>query len=197
MIGNLTGLEKTWISNEIAEFLSQILPFPPRLQGPGNGTFKTAEKNYTAEELHQRKILLAEYLLMWLAENFPDGHPILTLLNSKNVKSIDQEFLGKATRIINEHLSDSTFGIEEFAAEMAVSRSQLFRRFITLTGKCPSDFIRCIRLMRAARLIEKNFGNITEIAMEVGYSNLAHFTGCFRAHFGILPSEYAKRFHGN
>ena len=105
--------------------------------------------------------------------------------------------MNKATAIIHEHLSDSSFGIDDFASEMAMSRSQLFRKFVAITGKAPSDFIRCIRLMRAANLIEQKFGNITEIALEVGYNNLAHFARCFRCHFGILPSEYAKRINRN
>jgi AraC-like DNA-binding protein len=105
--------------------------------------------------------------------------------------------MNKATAIIHKNLSDSSFGIDDFASEMAMSRSQLFRKFVRITGKAPSDFIRCIRLMRAANLIEQRFGNITEIALEVGYNNLAHFAHCFRGHFGILPSDYAKKISRN
>jgi AraC-like DNA-binding protein len=71
-----------------------------------------------------------------------------------------------------------------------MSRFQLRRKLVALIGEAPSDLIRRIRLTKAAKLIEKNFGNISEIAAEVGFNNPANFAHSFKIHFGISPSDY-------
>jgi AraC-like DNA-binding protein len=73
---------------------------------------------------------------------------------------------------------------------MAVSRSLLFKKVTALIGESPSEFIKRTRLNKAARLIEKNHGNISEIALEVGFCNPSYFAECFKKQFGIAPSQY-------
>ena len=96
----------------------------------------------------------------------------------------------KALDIINKHISDETFSVDVFADEIAMSRFQLRRKLLALVGESPSDLIRRIRLTKAAKLIEQNFGNISEIAAEVGFNNPANFAHSFKVHFGVPPSEY-------
>ena len=71
-----------------------------------------------------------------------------------------------------------------------MSRSQLRRKLVALVGESPGDLIRSIRLRKAAKLIEQNFGNISEIAAEVGFNNPANFAHSFKTYFGVSPSEY-------
>ena len=111
-------------------------------------------------------------------------------LEDKEITSIDKKFLQKAVEIINKHLSDTSFSVEMFAEEISMSRRNLDRKLVALTGEPPGDLIRRVRLMHAAKLISKNFGNISEIALEVGFSNPAYFSKCFREQFGLTPSEY-------
>ena len=111
-------------------------------------------------------------------------------INDINVTSADKTFLKKALDIINNHISDETFSVDVFANEIAMSRFQLRRKLIALVGESPSDLIRRIRLTRAAKLLEQNFGNISEIAAEVGFNNPANFAHSFKVHFGVSPSEY-------
>jgi AraC-like DNA-binding protein len=73
---------------------------------------------------------------------------------------------------------------------MAMSRSLLFKKISSLTGESPIELIRRVRLEKAAKLIESNGGNISEIALEVGFSNPSYFSECFRKQFGIAPSQY-------
>jgi signal transduction histidine kinase/ligand-binding sensor domain-containing protein/AraC-like DNA-binding protein len=111
-------------------------------------------------------------------------------INDTNATSIDKMFLKKVLDIINEHMSDETFGVDSFAEEIAMSRSQLRRKLIALSGKAPGDLIRTVRLTKAAKLIEQHFGNISEIAAEVGFNNPANFARIFKSHFGVSPTEY-------
>ncbi len=107
------------------------------------------------------------------------------------VTPIDKRFLEKAIKIVETHLSDPEFDTKQMALEMGVSRSLLHMKLKAITGFATREFIRNLRLKRAARLIERNFGNIAQIAYEVGFNSLSHFSKVFRIQFGKTPSEYA------
>ena len=104
--------------------------------------------------------------------------------------SIDKEFIQNAMEIIKEHFADSKFNTTKFASSLAISRSQLHKKFVALAGEPPGEFIRRVRLNKAAELIKCNSGNITEIAFDVGFNNLSYFTASFRKQFGVSPSLY-------
>ncbi len=76
-----------------------------------------------------------------------------------------------------------------------MSRMQLFRKIKALTNQTPGDFIRTIRLKRAANLIKQSFGNIAQITYEVGFNNPSYFAKCFKDLYGELPSDYMKNHH--
>jgi AraC-like DNA-binding protein len=111
----------------------------------------------------------------------------------QNITSVDQRFLQKAVEVVTEHIADTSFGVEEFADLMAVSRSLLFRKMEALLGEPPSEFIKRTRLSRAAQLIESKTGNVSEIALEVGFNNPSYFAECFRKQFGQTPTQYSRR----
>ena len=113
-------------------------------------------------------------------------------IDEKNVTPVDQRFLQSAIEIINKNLADPGFNVEKFADNLALHRSVLHRKFVALVGESPVEFIRRIRLTKAAEMIEANFGNLSEIALEVGFNNPAYFSDCFKKQFGIAPSQYKK-----
>ncbi len=113
-------------------------------------------------------------------------------IDEKRITPVDQKFLQNAVTVIGRHLSDVDFGVEALAAEMAVSRSVLLKKIEALVGEPPNELIRRTRMDRASRLIEENFGNISEIALEVGFSNPSYFAECFRKQFGVSPSHYHR-----
>jgi AraC-like DNA-binding protein len=110
----------------------------------------------------------------------------------KNITSADQKFLTKVVSIIDENISDTSFGVEVLAEKLAVSQSLLYKKIISLTGASPNELIKKLRLNKAVKLIESNTGNISEIALEVGFNNPAYFTECFKKQFGVTPSQYHK-----
>ncbi len=106
------------------------------------------------------------------------------------VSSVDDDFLKKLHDIIEENISNPDLSIEELSEKFFMSRIHLFRKIKALTGEAPSLFLRSYRLKRATQLLKQKSGNITEIAFQVGFSNSAYFTKCFREQFHQTPSEF-------
>ena len=117
-------------------------------------------------------------------------------IQEEHITPVDQQFLQNTAAIITEHLADTSFGVESLAAGMAVSRSLLLKKLIALTGEPPNELIRRTRLNKAAQLIERKSGNISEIALEVGFSNPSYFAECFKKQFGFAPSQYHRTIAG-
>ena len=112
----------------------------------------------------------------------------------KQITKINKIFLEKIIKIINDHLSDNRLSVELLASEIAMSRVTLHKKLNSLIGESPSDLIKRIRLNRAAKYLQNNHGNISEIAIEVGFNNPAYFAECFKQQFGISPSQYQHKF---
>lgn len=116
-------------------------------------------------------------------------------LDSENVivNAKDNEFLSKVVAIIEKNLSNSDFSVEELCHKLGYSKSQLYRKMKALLGQSANEFIRSLRLKRAAALIEQKAYTITEITYKVGFVDLPYFRKCFKKQFGINPSEYEKQ----
>jgi YesN/AraC family two-component response regulator len=106
------------------------------------------------------------------------------------ISSVDQEFIKELQDVIEKNLSDPKFHVEQLSEKLYMNRVTLFRKIKALTGETPTEYIRSYRLLRAAQLLKDNFGNVSEVAIEVGFSNLGYFTRCFKEKFQQLPSEY-------
>ncbi|NJM26820.1 MAG: helix-turn-helix transcriptional regulator [Bacteroidia bacterium] len=89
-------------------------------------------------------------------------------------------------------MGDSGFSVEELSRELGMSRVHLYKKLLSLTGKSPIEFIRTIRLKRAAQLLEKSQLTVAEIAYEVGFNNPKYFSKYFKEEFNTLPSMYAS-----
>ena len=109
------------------------------------------------------------------------------------VPSVEEAFLHKLMDIMEAELGDEDFGVEKLSAALRMGRRQLLRKIRSLTGQSPVEFIRSVRLQRAKQLLEKHAGTVSEIAFQVGFANLSHFTRRFREEFGVLPSEVARK----
>jgi AraC-like DNA-binding protein len=110
----------------------------------------------------------------------------ITVLNSRY-----EEFLIRLLETIEQKWNEEEFNIDSLVEQFGMSRAQLYRRIMDLTGHSPNNFIRDIRLKNALKLIEAQKGSISEIAYESGFNNPSYFSRCFHKKFGILPSTYA------
>lgn len=106
-------------------------------------------------------------------------------------ESADEKFIKKVKEIIHERLNDPQLGVDTIAMAIGLSRTQLYRKISALTGISVNELIRSFRLQKAAQLLKQGWGSVSEVAYEVGFSNLSYFTRCFKEEFGVLPSRFA------
>ena len=119
---------------------------------------------------------------------------VLRLEPSKiEVKSPDEEFIKRALEVVDQHLSETDFTVEQFQTEMGMSRMQLHRKLKALTQFSASEFVRDIRLKRAANLLEQNDMNVAQAAYSCGFNSVSYFTRCFKEKYAITPSEFSHK----
>ena len=109
--------------------------------------------------------------------------------------SADERFLKKTLSLLEANISESNFGVEQLAGALSVHRTQLYRKLRAITGQTAVEFIRSVRLNRAAQLLQNKHDNIAQIAYEVGFSNPSYFSSSFYKQFGMYPTEYVKKVH--
>lgn len=108
-------------------------------------------------------------------------------------RSMDEQFISKALKVVEANMANPEYTVEELSSEMSMSRVYLYKKILSLTGKTPVEFIRIIRIRRAASLLEKSQLTVAEIAYEVGFNNPKYFAKLFKEEFRILPTEYRKQ----
>lgn len=100
----------------------------------------------------------------------------------------DELFREKLKTIVDEHLNDPNLNVEYLSDRLSLSRTQIFRRVKTITGKGPLEFIRERRLIRADELLKTTDMTVQQVAMELCFSSPGYFTKCYKDYFGKLPS---------
>ena len=108
------------------------------------------------------------------------------------VNDHDAAFLERCLRTVEDNLHDSEFSVEQMQREIGMSRMQLHRKLKALTNQSTTEFIRGIRLQRAAQLLQQTNVQVTEVAYDVGFNHLSYFAKCFKEKFGVAPSDYPK-----
>jgi AraC-like DNA-binding protein len=102
----------------------------------------------------------------------------------------DEKFLTLLMDYADAAWSDTDLKVDDFSKPMGCSKSQLYRKLVLLTGKSPNTFIKEYRLNEALKLLNRNAGNISEIAFGTGFSSPSYFSKCFQKQYGHLPSDY-------
>lgn len=105
---------------------------------------------------------------------------------------MDQYFLSKLEKIVDENLNNEQFGVEMLASEVSLSRFQIHRKLHSLTGQSISQFIREIRLNRALLLLKEGKFSASDIAYQVGFGSATYFNKCFHEYYGTTPGEVRK-----
>jgi DNA-binding response OmpR family regulator len=121
-------------------------------------------------------------------------HKVDITIGDIEIISMDEKFVKKAVALVEANISTSEFLVEDLCREMGMSRVYFYKKILSLTDKTPSEFIRFIRLKRAAELLEKSQLFVNEVAFQVGFNDPKYFRKYFKDEFGVSPNEYKKKF---
>ena len=113
-------------------------------------------------------------------------------IRGPEIKTPDDRLLERIVRVVNEHLGESDLTVEQVAAEVGLSRVHLHRKLKELTGQTSRDFIRNLRLRKAAEMLAEKKYAISELADAVGFQSTSSFTTAFKTLYGVSPSEYGQ-----
>lgn len=119
----------------------------------------------------------------------PDPSP-MTPLPQQGGDRGGSEWLQKAITQVEAHLNDESYTVEQLSSDMCMSRMTFYRRIQSLTGQSPTEFMRTIRLRRAAELLREGRLTVTEISYATGFSSVSYFSRCFRKMFGVPPTQF-------
>lgn len=163
-----------------------------RLQGISSGADAYMEKPFSMEELHAVIDNLVDNVRR-LKGKYSGTRDQVENIKRTPTTGNNEQLMDRVMQSVNNHLADPEYSVETLTADVGISRAQLHRKMKELTGISTAEFIRNIRMQRAAELIEEGKINITQIAYDCGFNSQSHFSTAFRKHFGITPSQYAAQ----
>ncbi|HEU5165287.1 MAG TPA: nickel-binding protein [Chitinophagaceae bacterium] len=147
-------------------------------------------------------IKLAERMCKLIKGEIIVSSEVKELYNSENLNALaeeeniifltqtDEKFLTLLMDFTESNWSNTNLKVEDFSKPVECSKSQLYRKMILLTGRSLNNFVKEYRLNEALTLLNKNAGNVSEIAFETGFSSPSYFSKCFQKRYGLSPSDY-------
>jgi AraC-like DNA-binding protein len=158
-----------------------------QLKGLKTGANDYMTKPFNFEILHSKiKNLLT------LHQNFKKTYSRQISMTSPDmeIESDDAKFLNSALLYIEDNLHKPQLSVEDLSRHIGMSRVSLYKKCLKITGKTPVDFIRSVKLEKAAVLLEKSNKTVAEICYMVGFSTPNYFAKAFKAKYNVVPSEY-------
>jgi signal transduction histidine kinase/DNA-binding response OmpR family regulator len=157
---------------------------------------ESAADDYISKPFNMKELLLRINNAITNRQRLRDKFRKSITVNPSEVTatSLDEQFLTKALQIIENHLTESEFSVDDFCTAIGISKTHVYRKLKALTNQSFTEFLRTIRLKRAASLLSIKTGNLTEIAYQTGFTNLSYFSRSFKEQFGVNPSEYSQSF---
>lgn len=137
--------------------------------------------------LNQRKLLQEKYMS---AITEKKNSPLNVSPSDPQITPFDENFLKQAIQFVEDNIDKTEMTIEEFAGALKMSRTVFYRKLKTIVGLSPVDFVREIRVKRAAQLIDCGEYTFSQIAYMCGFNDPKYFTKCFKKQMGVTPSEY-------
>ena len=109
------------------------------------------------------------------------------------ITSLDEKLVENAIKYVEANIGRCDLSVEELSRGLGMSRVHLYKKLLQITGTTPIEFIRVIRLKRAAQMLRESQQNVSEIAYQLGFNNPKYFSKYFKDEFGVLPSVYQER----
>jgi AraC-like DNA-binding protein len=159
-------------------------------EGLFEDTVKTAERlcNFVAGNL----VVSSDVRDLYESEtlNVPIDRQNITVLNTN-----EELFLNELMDYTEIQWRNPSLRADDYCKHLGYSKSQLYRKITSITGKSPNNFLKEYRLANALKLLNKKCGSISEVAFDSGFNSAGYFSKCFLDKFGILPSDYIKSIH--
>lgn len=165
-----------------------------KIAGLRRGADAYLPKPFDLEELLVRLEMLLERqkrMAVYFAKKSETGAEA-EMPEPQEAYDIEDVFISKVRQIIEANLADYDFAMPQLCQILSMSRSQLLRKMKALVGISPSDFIRLHRLQKAKTMLDTSDLTVSEVAYEVGYKDVSHFSRSFREMFGVSPSQNNK-----
>lgn len=148
-------------------------------------TIKSAER--MCYNVNSQIVLSAEVKELYKSENL---NAFIKNESMYTISTADEKFLNLLIDYTEQNYIETRLTVEDFNRQLGYSKSQLYRKMISVTGKSPNTFLKEYRLSKALKLLNNRTGNISEIAFETGFNSLSYFSKCFQVRYGLLPSDY-------
>lgn len=169
-----------------------------KIEGMEYGADVYVEKPFSMKYLHKQigNLLQLKISFQKLLASDPSRAVV-----SMPVSKRDKEFLERLHSNVEEHIGEPDFSIDTIAETMFMSRSSFYRKIKSITGMSPNDYLKVLRLNKAAGLLLQGDYAISEICSQTGFSSSSYFAKCFKTHFDVLPKDYApdkaEHYYGN
>lgn len=162
-----------------------------RLYGIAGGADEYIQKPFNVDLLKLRIIKLLEERARLREALVSDlQSPNVPALKKEKVERMDDLFMKRFLKLIEESYADPDFSIEKGSEKLGLSRVHLYRKVKELAGITPTDFLRNYRLKKAAALLRQQSHNVNEAAYATGFTSPSYFSKCFKAVYNITPTEY-------
>lgn len=159
-----------------------------KIEGLENGADDYITKPFNMDLLN----LKIQNLIKW--HKGPKQELIEPKIRQVEITSVDQQMVNAATKYVEDNLDNTDISVETLSADLNMSRVQLYKRLVSVTGTTPSEFIRNIRLQHAEQLLRLSQQGVSEIAYQVGFNNPRYFSKYFTEMYGVTPSQYKHKF---
>jgi len=161
---------------------------------------ETGADDYVTKPFNPRLLQLKVRNLMRMRDRMRklfNDHEVLNIEPKRvTLTSADELFVRQVLESIEKNMNNPDYAVDDLGRDVGMSRTQLYRKLKAITGQSANEFIRTIRLKRAAQLLEQNQLTIAEVTYEVGFSDLKYFRECFKKLFGVTPSEFVQKANG-
>ena len=157
--------------------------------------YETGADSYIEKPVNFKMLETRIHALIQQREKFKELFKTsLDLEPSKiSVTSLDEKYFTRVKEIVEANIDNPEFNVAMLVSEMSTSNSMLYRKISSLTGMSPNEFIKIMRLKRAAQLLSEKKHNISEVAYITGFNNQSYFGVCFKKQFGLSPSEFVAQ----
>lgn len=161
-----------------------------KVEGLECGADVYVEKPFSVKQLHMQieNLLKLRQSFHKLMVNL-SGSPVTAPTTDLAMSQKDYEFVSKIQSVIADQLADENFSIDTLAEQMHMSRSNFYRKIKAMSGMSPNDYLKTLRMNKAAELIMGGT-RISEVAQQVGFTSSSYFAKCFKSQYGVLPKEY-------